>query len=356
MSIWCKYRSKYWWNGVLARLYGETWWRKNIRMTHDTFNILCGELQPYIERKDTHFHRPVSVEERVAVMVWRLATNIEYRTMGQLFGLGRSTIGEIVLETCEVIAEQLLPKYVHVPNDICLCEIVDGFRLKWGFPQTVGALDGTHVHVPILQPVDSASDYYNRKGFYSVLMQALVDFHGRFINVNIGWPGKVHDARVFANSSCYKDANNGKLFPNWTTRIRNVDVPLIVLGDPAYPLLPWLMWIIQELVRKNRYLTTGIGTNVRGNWEIERSLAMFTEKSGPQYQECSQCYRSLSHYITCVRYLVISVGMSGLLQILPYHHTFVDPLLLLYHLEPAFIVEPILFVIQSETHCNSSYM
>ena len=88
--------------------------------------------------------------------------------MGQLFGLGGSTVGEIVLETCEVIAEQLLPKYVRVPNDTCLCEIVDGFFLKWGFPQTVGALDGTHI--PILKPVDSASDYYNHKGFYSVLM------------------------------------------------------------------------------------------------------------------------------------------------------------------------------------------
>ena len=93
-----------------------------------------------------HFRQPVSVEVRVAVTIWRLATNVKYRTIAQLFGLGRSTVGEIVLETCEVIAEQLLPKYVHVPSDNRLREIVDGFRLQWGFLQTIGAIDGTNTY------------------------------------------------------------------------------------------------------------------------------------------------------------------------------------------------------------------
>ena len=61
------------------------------------------------------------------------------------------------------------------------------------------------------------------------------------MNVNIGWPGKTHDARMFANSSVYTDMISGKLFPNWTRRIGGVNVPLIILGDPAYPLLPWVM-------------------------------------------------------------------------------------------------------------------
>lgn len=223
----------------MAGLYGDGWWRENMRMTRDTFEIVCNELRPYLERQVTRFRQPVSVEARVAITIWRLGTNIEYRTISALFGLGRSTVCEIVLETCEVIAHHLMPRYVRVPQNERLKEIIDGFEHCWGFPQTVGAIDGTHI--PILRPQHSSSDYYNRKGYHSILMQALVEFRGIFMDVNIGWPGKVHDARVLANSSCYKKACNGTLLPNWPRRIGGVKVPLLILGDPAYPLLPWLM-------------------------------------------------------------------------------------------------------------------
>ena len=58
---------------------------------------------------------PVSVEVRVAVTIWKLATNVEYRTLLALFGLGRSTVSEIVVETCHAIASHLLPQYVQIP-------------------------------------------------------------------------------------------------------------------------------------------------------------------------------------------------------------------------------------------------
>ena len=72
-------------------------------------------------------------------------------------------------------------------------------------------------------------------------MQAVVDFRYLFLDVYIGWPGKVHDARVLVNSTAYQKATSGTLLPNWTTRMGGVNVPLVLLGDPAYPLLPWLM-------------------------------------------------------------------------------------------------------------------
>ena len=124
----------------------------------------------------------------MAVTIWKLAINIEYRTIATLFGLGRATVGEIVIDTCNSIAIFLLPKYVRLTQNECLRQILNVFQSHWGFPQTVGAIDGTHI--PIMCPLDSGTDYYNRKGYYSMLMQAVVDFRGIFIDVNIGWPGK----------------------------------------------------------------------------------------------------------------------------------------------------------------------
>ena len=66
-----------------------------------------------------------------------------------------------------------------------LTEIVDEFEYLWGFPQVAGAIDRTHI--PILKLKESPSDYYNHKGLYSILMQAVVDSR-RFVDVNIRWP------------------------------------------------------------------------------------------------------------------------------------------------------------------------
>ena len=197
-------------------------------MSMETFRTVCNDLRPHIKRQVTKFREPVSVQVRVAVTVWRLATNTEYRTIAALFGLGRSTVCEIVLETCEMIAHHLLPRYIAVPQDERLQDIVDGFDCRWGFPQAFGAIDGTHI--PILRPQESSADYFNRKGYHSILMQAVVDYRGQFLDVNIGWPGKVHDARVLINSSFYRKASTGTLVPDWTRNFGSVRVPLLVLG------------------------------------------------------------------------------------------------------------------------------
>jgi hypothetical protein len=72
-------------------------------------------------------------------------------------------------------------------------------------------------------------------------MQVLVNNRGVFMDICVGWPGKVHDARVFSNSSLFEKGQAGTLLSNWTRTMSSTVVPLCILGDPAYPALPWLM-------------------------------------------------------------------------------------------------------------------
>lgn len=42
--------------------------------------ILCQELQPYLERSDG-VRIPLLLEQRIAICLWRLGDNVEYRTV-----------------------------------------------------------------------------------------------------------------------------------------------------------------------------------------------------------------------------------------------------------------------------------
>ena len=103
-------------------------------------------------------------------------------------------------------------------------------------------------------------------------MQAVVDSHCIFMAVYIGWPGKVHDARVFVNSSFYKEMVNETLFSNWKRRTNGVDISLLVLGDPAYPALPWLMKPYAEHVNMTLKQRNYNYRQSRGRMTVENSF------------------------------------------------------------------------------------
>lgn len=199
---------------------------------------LCDILRPNLSRH-TRNRQPVPVELCVAVCLWRLGTNLEFRSLSHLFGIGMSTACRIIQDVVTAINVIMKPLYIKMPSPADLRGITQTFRDKWNFPQVAGAIDGTHISIQA--PSDSPADYYNRKGFYSVILQGVVDHRMLFWDINIGWSGKVHDARVFGSSSLYRRGQDGTLLPGWTETFEGVDVPLLILGDAAYPLLPWLM-------------------------------------------------------------------------------------------------------------------
>lgn len=175
----------------------------------------------------------ISVQQRVAITLWCLATPTEYRTIAHLFGVTRSTVCEIVHKTCLAIVESLIMgTYIKFPTG-SQPESVN--EIKWGVPKCVGAIDGCHI--PITAPVGNHTDYYNRKG----VTQGVVDADHCFLDICIGWPGSVHDARVFVHSPLYSRITEEDLLPNKPMSVNGVNVPLFLIGDSAYPLQTWLM-------------------------------------------------------------------------------------------------------------------
>ena len=209
-------------------------------MQQSTFSYLCEKLRPAIIRQNTHLRKAISVEQRVAITLWCLATPCEYRTVAHLFGVARSTVCTIVHYTCLAITNSLLKIYISFPTGESLKTVINGFEHKWGFPQCVGAIDGCHV--PISAPLMNHTDYYNRKGWYSMIIQAIVDHDYIFRDICVGWPGSVHDARVFANSLIYKKITEEKLLDNVGNRtILGRQIQPCLVGDSAYPMHTWLV-------------------------------------------------------------------------------------------------------------------
>ena len=234
-----KARSSDWWERIVMEEFTESDWMENFRMGRHTFMYVCNQLRPYIKRKSTILREPISVEKRVAVTIWRLATNVEYRTIGHLFGISRASVCCIVQEVCKEIVHVLMPKYIKWPKGDEIQDIVDVFEHKWGYPQCGGAIDGSHI--PIIAPQQFHTDFFNRKGWHSIILQGVVDGKYRFMDITVGWPGSVHDARVFTNSDIYHMGQDDGLFSSIGKMLDGIEIPVHIIGDPAYPLLKWLM-------------------------------------------------------------------------------------------------------------------
>ncbi|XP_062519984.1 uncharacterized protein LOC134195007 [Corticium candelabrum] len=240
-TLWIKPRESRWWDRMRAEA-SDTDWRENFRMSRGTFMSLCNDIRHLITKKSTHLRVPISPEKRLALTLYRLAGSEYYRTVSNLFGVGVSTASTISNEVCQAIVSHLSGQYVQMPQGDRLKKVIERFRnIGHGFPQIGGAVDGSHI--PIKSPPLNPACYINRKGFHSIILQAVVDSFLYFNDICIGWPGRVHDARVLANSRLFAVAEHaGTAFPGSETVVCNgARIPVLILGDPAYPLKSWLM-------------------------------------------------------------------------------------------------------------------
>lgn len=119
---------------------------------------------------------------------------------------------------------RLAPSFISWPSNEQAEIIINKFKEYSGFPSTIGAIDGTHIRIDA--PKENAADYVNRKGYHSIQLQVVCDHKMIITHCFVGYPGSVHDQRIFRQSEMAQYLNDEEKFP----------FDSHILGDCAYEL------------------------------------------------------------------------------------------------------------------------
>ena len=108
-QVWMKERDSSFLERVISCWSEEEFkeiFQENFQVSHETFTYLCSALKICLQR---HYivRRPLSFEHCVAITLWRLGPNIEYQSIGHLFGVGLSLVFVSVREVCEAVVDIL---------------------------------------------------------------------------------------------------------------------------------------------------------------------------------------------------------------------------------------------------------
>ena len=237
--MWAYPRPQHWLEEMLNNRVLHSLWKKHFRVSRGTFDYICGIVSRDIQRQNTRLRQAIPVQKRVAVALWRLGSGNSFRSTAITFGIGKSSAVKICHSFSEAINRRMNDFISFPVEENEVRETISKFEEKVNFPQVVGAIDGTHVEIKA--PLVNPADYFNRKQKYSVVTQAVVDSRMMFMDVSTGWPGSIHDARVLRLSRVFRKIGNGNILTRPVEMINGINVKPLILGDPAYPLRPWLM-------------------------------------------------------------------------------------------------------------------
>lgn len=171
--------------------------------------------------------------------LYHFAHGGSFFTTARALEVGVSTAHEAVWDFVDAVLEEFSGE-ISWPSDEEAVQVSKGFEAKRQLPNCQGAIDCTHFDIQTPDCEDSRS-YIDRHGKRSVILQAVVDSQGRFLNVHAGWPGSVHDSRIFNLSPLRKAIREGAIMQRPIANVQGHQVKPWLVGDAGYSLQPWMI-------------------------------------------------------------------------------------------------------------------
>ncbi|XP_033755823.1 putative nuclease HARBI1 [Pecten maximus] len=179
------------------------------------------EMQP-----TTYRCHSIPTQIQVLTCLRFLAKGDYLSEIADIHGISKSSSCLVVHRVVNAICNQL--KNINFQTGTGeVRKVKSDFHKISGFPNVVGAIDGTHIPIQGMSS-DDEHTYVCRKGFHSINVQGVVNSDLRFTNAVCKFPGSTHDSFIL-QSSCLPDVVSNLQDGGW------------LLGDSGYPLKEWLM-------------------------------------------------------------------------------------------------------------------
>ncbi|KAJ8681247.1 hypothetical protein QAD02_017034 [Eretmocerus hayati] len=210
-----------------VQAYSERKFIRTFRLPRDVVNMLIEKFAEteYFEGDDGGKPK-IPPHKQIYCFLWFVGHQVAtYEEVTDRFDLAPDTVYNIITRVAEFLIS-FTPEYVKWPTEAQSNITKAHYEQKSGLKKVKGSIDGTQIRIN--KPRDNPRSYLNRKGYYSIQVQIVCDHLHRIIHFSAGYPGSVHDARVYRISGVYQE-------------LAEMDSDGWLLGDPAYPCSKYLV-------------------------------------------------------------------------------------------------------------------
>ncbi|XP_067208392.1 putative nuclease HARBI1 [Linepithema humile] len=186
------------------------------------------------------------------------ATGTFQISIADFAGIHKSTACRIIKKVTIALASEC-HRYIRFPENTE--RIRQQFYNIAKFPRVIGAIDCTHVKIQS-PGGEEAEVFRNRKGFFSINVQAVCNSELQFQDIVSRWPGSTHDATIFNASRLHARFVEGEIQDG------------ILLGDNGYPCTKFLMTPLlqthnraEELYNESQIRTRNVIERAFGVWK-----------------------------------------------------------------------------------------
>ncbi|XP_063794791.1 uncharacterized protein LOC134956748 [Pseudophryne corroboree] len=203
-------------------------------MDEEMFQELLRLVTPLIQKQDTNMRQAISVQDRLVATLRYVATGRSLQDLKFSTLISPQAMGLIIPETCKALYTVLKNDYFKFPTSAEEWRaIAEEFQDQWNFPNCGGAIDGKHVR--ITPPSNSGSLYFNYKGYFSIVLMAIVNADYEFIYIDVGKNGRASDGGCLKDTIFYERLLSNQLHLPEAESCKN-GMNFVFVADEAFAL------------------------------------------------------------------------------------------------------------------------